>query len=1319
MDDIGSGVKSFDELVPNLRKIFECVRASGLKLSPSKCEFGTEKIEFLGKYITPEGVQPEHKKIEQFLKKLKMPSTTKQVRRLTGFMQFWRDFIPNLGEKLLPFYKLLRSDEEPTLTGEHEKNLQILKNDLSKATEMTLRLAKPGLQYVLLCDASYHGAGFVLMIEDYCKDQKLKEKKTYAPVAFGNRLFNTGQLKFSIYYKEFLGLYFALEHFAHFIWGTEKPVIVLTDNRSLTSFFQAKTIPPSLWNCLDRLLSFNLVIAHIPGRANYAADFLSRMQTDPTQTLELKLNDKIPIKEIEVETTAKTPDVLVNSIESMEDIFDDLTPTNVNNDAIISQLKQQGISDDILKQIQSQTQSQPSQDDILGLIRFKAKISEINAIEMHDPADSLTDVLDRLEPLDLVQEQAKDDSIKEVLKWKKENKISDLTYASFALKKYAKQFDRLVIDNGILCRQFFDHTGKVMYLQVCLPKHLWKEVIYRLHNSPIAGHVGMVRTIQEFRKRFYFPGFNEYFMQTIKNCLTCIQQKSVSNNALRPFLQPVSSLQSFPGDMLQIDIVGPLPSVLYKYVLTGIDVFSKYLFAVPLTSISANRVAQELSSIFFQHSYIPHTIFSDLGSNFVSDLMHELSNLLEIRLKHASLKHAQTLGVVERAHGALKRILKLNTNEQWTNWFRYVPLATYIHNTSFYSSIGCTPSSIFHGREPTKPLDVRLSNKSIKTMDPKSDFVIELQDAMQEKFAANKSRLINSYHKYRKYYDQKAEANPLKLHEYCLVLNPKLTNQNDFASKSMQVWLPLYRVEKVLTNSNYLIRKVGTQFTQCVHRIRLRPYMPLETPIDLENIDPTQFVPDPVLGKFRQEPELFDNEFPKLFEHSFIDNSPELPQQPEDAQPVTTTLSVNIPRAIGPAPPPLPMPPPAPMPPAAPAPAPAPMALLPPAPPVAPPIQPAEPAVEENQNQNPQQDQEEQQFLDLRQPQEQEEPLAAIEEEHNPNQQEPEPEPPNPFAFFPEPDNQIHQEPSPNVIRRPQRSTRIPQPVAQSSQAVRPRTPRRVTFNPMTETATPLPGPHNPEVQYYRTIDGDFPIPFSNIPRAEKRDAIIKSARDSTQRIAFGKGPSRATKFDKKQSEAVGEQQNPPMTPPPNQPPKSPKQPSPLLNLVPGAKRRARLNAERENDRRQSRGDFNAIFGDELKLYFTKADIKQCPFSVVQSVSSEFPTSNLKDFNLPNASASDAVPHNLQEGSIVTIFDPSLNRFLYNLVTKTKDTHRASYSRLETCLKSLKQHVEDHNITKLALPQLECLENGLHWPQVCQLILKTFKNSNINLYIYV
>ena len=90
MDDIGSGVETFEELIPNLRQIFECVRKSGLKLSPGKCEFGVQKITFLGKVITPAGIQPERERIKKFLNKLTMPRTVKQVKRLVGFLQFWR-----------------------------------------------------------------------------------------------------------------------------------------------------------------------------------------------------------------------------------------------------------------------------------------------------------------------------------------------------------------------------------------------------------------------------------------------------------------------------------------------------------------------------------------------------------------------------------------------------------------------------------------------------------------------------------------------------------------------------------------------------------------------------------------------------------------------------------------------------------------------------------------------------------------------------------------------------------------------------------------------------------------------------------------------------------------------------------------------------------------------------------------------------------------------------------------------------------------------------------------------------------------------------
>ena len=202
-------------------------------------------------------------------------------------------------------------------------------------------------------------------------------------------------------------------------------------------------------------------------------------------------------------------------------------------------------------------------------------------------------------------------------------------------------------------------------------------------------------------------------------------------------MQPVSSLQSHPGDILQIDLVGPLKSTQFKYVLSGIDVFTKYLFAVHLTNGYAETVARELVKVFFQHSYIPQTILSDLGTSFTSELMSELASLLEVKLKHALLKHPQTIGAVERSLGPLKRILKLNTEEQWKDWYKYVPLATFIHNTSYHSAINCCPLSLFHGREPIKPLDIKFSRKVMDAVAVNSDLVNELQDAMMQKFEEN------------------------------------------------------------------------------------------------------------------------------------------------------------------------------------------------------------------------------------------------------------------------------------------------------------------------------------------------------------------------------------------------------------------------------------------------------------------------------------------------------------------------------------------------------------------------------------------------------
>ena len=78
MDDIGCAVSQFEDLIPALKKIFDCLRRSGLKLSPEKCEIVTQSMKFLGNVISAKGISPESEKITKFLNKIKMPQPTKQ-----------------------------------------------------------------------------------------------------------------------------------------------------------------------------------------------------------------------------------------------------------------------------------------------------------------------------------------------------------------------------------------------------------------------------------------------------------------------------------------------------------------------------------------------------------------------------------------------------------------------------------------------------------------------------------------------------------------------------------------------------------------------------------------------------------------------------------------------------------------------------------------------------------------------------------------------------------------------------------------------------------------------------------------------------------------------------------------------------------------------------------------------------------------------------------------------------------------------------------------------------------------------------------------
>ena len=77
---------------------------------------------------------------------------------------------------------------------------------------------------------------------------------------------------------------------------------------------------------------------------------------------------------------------------------------------------------------------------------------------------------------------------------------------------------------------------------------------------------------------------------------------------------------------------------------------------------------------------------------FTAELLTEVAKAADIHISHATIKHAQTIGMVERTHAKLKKILKISVNADRPQWDRYVDIAIMAHNTTYHDSLKCSPT---------------------------------------------------------------------------------------------------------------------------------------------------------------------------------------------------------------------------------------------------------------------------------------------------------------------------------------------------------------------------------------------------------------------------------------------------------------------------------------------------------------------------------------------------------------------------------------------------------------------------------------------------
>ena len=172
VDDIGIAANNATDLTRNIRAVFQCIRNAGLKLTIKKCRFGVRQVEFLGRTISSEGVSPQTHMIQNFLNKLRLPKSKNALQQYLGFVNYYRNYIPRMAEKLNLLYKLLKADVPINITSELKETFDSVNKALSDACQLALKQPIPGKQLVLITDASFRSAGYALMIEDN-PDQKI------------------------------------------------------------------------------------------------------------------------------------------------------------------------------------------------------------------------------------------------------------------------------------------------------------------------------------------------------------------------------------------------------------------------------------------------------------------------------------------------------------------------------------------------------------------------------------------------------------------------------------------------------------------------------------------------------------------------------------------------------------------------------------------------------------------------------------------------------------------------------------------------------------------------------------------------------------------------------------------------------------------------------------------------------------------------------------------------------------------------------------------------------------------------------------------
>ena len=373
-----------------------------------------------------------------------------------------------------------------------------------------------------------------------------------------------------------------------------------------------------------------------------------------------------------------------------------------------------------------------------------------------------------------------------------------------------KPGEKYMIEDNILYRMVDDLFVKDRKL-LCLPVKLQRDVIQTLHSDITSGHLGLVKTLDKIRKRFYFPQMLKIVRKYIQACMDCQSRK-------KPVGKPYGNLQNIistePFEICFMDMFGPLvkSSKGNRYVIVFTDSFTKY---VELKAVKDQK-AKTVADFFIHHIVLKHgaveRIVTDQAQSFCSEFMEIIYSSFASKHTKASPYHPQTNGQAERFNRVLADSLALFVKKNQKDWDRYVPYVQFAYNSARSESTQFSPFYLMHGREPRLPIDV--------AYDLPKNFIEDFDTRFTEARGLVKQNLMEARWKQKQQYDKRHRDVQFEVGQKVLIYSK--TKKVGLSSKLLNLYYGPYVIIEKLGPVTYLCKDIRTEKKTKSHVSRMK-----------------------------------------------------------------------------------------------------------------------------------------------------------------------------------------------------------------------------------------------------------------------------------------------------------------------------------------------------------------------------------------------------------------------------------------------------------------------------------------------------------------